>query len=152
MGHELQALSARHHSMVGDAIAGMTRKDIAEKYGMTPEGVGGIMKSPIFQDEVARRREKVHGAQEEQIAISTQDIRSKLNQASERAADTMIGLMDAPTPEMRFKSSQYVLDRVLGKEAPAGPATGMITIQADQLQILLVAMKESTGKELDSDH
>ncbi len=51
--HELQRLLPRHHAIINLALAGMSRKGIAEKISLTPEAVGIILRVPIVQDELA---------------------------------------------------------------------------------------------------
>jgi hypothetical protein len=148
MAHELKSLSQRHHAMVMDCISGLGRTEIAKKYGMTPEGVGGILKSPVFQDEVAREREKSRGEVRGLTTKDAAEVRGKILEAGDRAADVMVSLMSAPSPEMQYKSSQYILDRVLGKEVSSGPVGGMITLSAEHMNILVLAMKESSGTDL----
>lgn len=147
--HELQKLSNRHQMMVEDCLLGMTRKQIAEKHGMTPEGIGAICKSPAFQDELARERSLQRDGVREVAVIGATHVRDRLTQASMDAADRMIGLMgENSSPEIQLRSSQYILDRVLGKDGPEGNTGPVVQITADQMTVLVIAMKESQGKDI----
>jgi len=146
---EIQRMLPRHHKMVDFALAGLSNKAIAEELGMTREAVGLVLNSPIVQDELARRRERKNKSLEEAITLDVAAAKTKLERASLEAATKVESLISSEDESIALKASNSVLDRVFGRAlGEDGSKTGTITINTDQVQLLVTAMKESKGEKV----
>lgn len=141
--HELQRLQAVHRRIVEMQLAGMRVTDIAQELGLSVVGVGRIVKSPLFQDELARRRQTQTGIVDEVLACTTARARESLDAAAASAVDTMVGLLGSESENVRLRSAAEILDRTVGqKDLGGGPK---IIINALNLQALQIALQETRG-------
>ena len=67
MPYHLKKLLPRHYKVMELCLKGKNRKDVAKEVGLTPRAISNITGSPIFQDELARRR-KERARQQDQAA------------------------------------------------------------------------------------
>jgi hypothetical protein len=84
-------------AMINLALAGQGRKEIAQALDITPEGVGTIMRSPVFQDELARRREELNKEVNQRLATIPEQAKKELEDAALTAARTHIDLLNPDT-------------------------------------------------------
>lgn len=140
-GHELERLSQVHLRMVELALAGMSTKDIAEVTGRTPQCISMVLRSPLFQQELSKRREMQIEKIDQTVGSTIAAARAKIEGAAERAADTEIELLGAPDHSVRRQAAQYILDKALGTSREPTGAT--IIIQGDNLNLLNLALSES---------
>jgi hypothetical protein len=133
-------------AMINLALAGQGRKEIAQALDITPEGVGTIMRSPVFQDELARRREELNKEVNQRLATIPEQAKKELEDAALTAARTHIDLLNpdtCPDPKVRQASANAILDRVLEKnQAQAGQ---VILLSAESVQLIQLALKECGG-------
>ena len=59
MAYQLKKLNPRHLAIMDKVLEGKKQKDIASEMGMSPYGISTIVRSPIFQNELSRRREGI---------------------------------------------------------------------------------------------
>jgi hypothetical protein len=135
-----QRLLPRHHKMIDLAVEGLGRKEIAEKVGATPESVGLVLKSPMAQDEMARRRERRQRKQDASSVDAMQRARETLEKGSLDAAKTLVGLLENRDAAIAQRSAVAILDRAFGKD-DRGQAS--VVINADTVQLLQAAISES---------
>ena len=149
-GYEIQRMLPRHFKILQLRLAGLTNKAIAEMVDCSPEMVGIVIRSPLFQAEYQRQLKNQNNNEiEEEVQSFAGKTRSILEQASEKAANTQIDCLDSEDDSVRLRASGSILDRVLGKaegsEASGGPQVN-IEIQSADAKLLIVALHES--KEL----
>ena len=56
--HQITKLKEKHRAIIEYAILGLSKVEIAKKLDRSPEGIALIMKTAVFQDELARRRDE----------------------------------------------------------------------------------------------
>lgn len=144
MSNEIQRIMPHHFRIMELDLAGLGRKEIAAQVGMSEAGVGNILKSPIYQDEVARRRkdqfrEETDAAVQE-VRQGTRTAMQKLEDAADKAADTQIGLLDSDDESIQHRTAKDILDRVYGSGDQGG--TTNITIDAENVQLIQQALSE----------
>ena len=150
--HGIQRILPRHFKIIEMALAGHDVKPIADSLGMSPASVGLVLRSPIVQSEIARRRKastevEIMG-QDRSAAIGK--ARSILDGAAESAAIATENLLLEEKPEIRLKAAKTILDFALasGKDERRG---SVVNITAEQITLLNTAIKESNN-ELYSTH
>lgn len=143
--NELKRMLPRHHTIVTLALAGLSERDIAGQLEMTPQAIGMILRSPIVQDELSRRRTQQEHRNDEEMVRGVSKAREILNENSATAASKMVELLDSPDPRVAQMSAKDILDRTL---APAEGGRGMqVTVLSEgAIQLLQVALSED--KEL----
>lgn len=140
--HEIQRMLPRHYAIVNLALAGMSRRDIAKRVSLTPEAVGMILRAPIVQDELARRRERIERKIDEHIALRVVDAKRIIEEASARAAEKQVELLDADSPRVRQSAAKDILDRTIGKR-PSDASPPSVVFDARTINMLQVALQES---------
>jgi len=142
-----QRLLPRHHKIIDLALAGHDNKTIAMTLDIDPKTVGLVLRAPLTQAEMRRRRE---GSQESEILDLDRNAvlgkaRSILEGASMCAANTVEALMDSDNENTQLKASLAILDRVFPKEAGPNNSGPVINVElnGEQANLLVIAMKES---------
>lgn len=126
------------------ALAGMNGPDIAKTVGLTSYSVNMIMRSPIFQAELAFRRKERE--EDDVLSMDATGIRAKatsiLEQASIKAANKLESLLNSPDDSVALRAGTSILDRVFGKGDKQSNGT-VINITAENVQLLNQALSES---------
>jgi hypothetical protein len=116
--------------MIELSLDGRTRSDIAEETGYTPEGVGLITKSPLFQAELARRRTSQLAQLDQERVERTRDAFEVLTDAATRAAQKQVELLDSADARIAQASAMDILDRAgFPKRKEVVGMKGMVQIQ-----------------------
>ena len=119
----------------------MSNVEIAENMDMSPVGVGLIINSPMFQDEITRRREKLNKQTDEIAAHGAADAKNHLDENALEAARTLTTLnTEGSDDRVRLQSATAILDRVLDKGSTKGVT---LVINAEQIENLQLALIES---------
>jgi hypothetical protein len=141
--HEIERLLPRHMQIMDLALAGNGPKEIAQALDMNPVAIGLIMRAPIFQHALGERRKTVVQAQVEVEVEHTQRARGVLEQASVRAAETQVAIMNSEEvkPSVRLDAADKILDRVLGKSSPEAAVPTIINQQT--INMFALAVSES---------
>ena len=148
--NELQRMMPRHFQIIDLCLTGYGPKEIAQALDMTPQAISLITKSAIFQSELARRRESIEKKTNDQLATGVGRAKQMLEQASEAAAQVHIDLLspdNAVDPKVRQISASKILDMVLGQDQKH--STQVVVLGAGAIQLLQIALHESTGEVLD---
>lgn len=140
--HEIQRLLPRHFRIMELYLEGWSNNDIAHKMEMTPQAISQITNSPIFQNEVSRKRELREKAHNDGLSSSVRKAREIIEGSAAEAAQTQCDLLTDPDPSVRQKSAVSILDRVFGKDKDQGSGT-VINIQQADFQVLQQALCES---------
>lgn len=138
----IQRMLPRHYRIVELALDGMGVKEIAGVMGMTPVGVGLILKSEIVQGEMARRRVGLERKQDDVRVCHVDMARSTLERSSLRAAEKLDEQVDHVDPRVAQGACDKILSMVMGKRDEAGQR-GITVINAEQLNVLMCALGES---------
>ena len=143
----IQRLLPRHYKIIEFALAGHDTGFIAEALGMNPSSVGKVLSSPLVQHELARRRQSSQESTTlgEDRSAAVGKARSILELATEKAANVMEELLDSYDPNIKLRAADKILDRVFGKDSE-NRKTGAVNISAEQIQLLVVALKESDNE------
>lgn len=139
--NELRKLLPRHFEIVRLCLQGLRIKDIAMalKPPMSADGVGIIINSPLFQDELVRRR-RVQDAQDRDLRTDVTISAIKvLEDAASSAAQTHVDLLESKSERTQQISANAILDRVLQK---GGDDSAGVKIDADVINILHITINE----------
>lgn len=142
--HTIQRLLPRHYAIVDLAAAGHKYTTIGEMIGMNPQSVSLILRSPLVQAELSRRR---GASQDAKILGMDNDAmlgkaRSILEKAAEKAAKTVEHCLDDDDGSLRLRAANSILDRVFGK-ADEKSSRQVLNITSDQTNLLVLAIQES---------
>ena len=107
----LQKLQSRHLRMIDLSLEGRTRKDIAEIVGMTPQNVYLVSESPLFQQELARRREKKDEHHDSDTLLALEEAKNILSRGASQAAQVHVDLLDSQSERVKQASASAILDR-----------------------------------------
>ena len=141
--HEIQRLQQQHLKIVNLALSGLTRSQIAQEISMSPQNVGMVLKSPLVQNELARRRDKLEPRVDQEIATAVTRAKECVEDASENAAKTMVGLMSEESPRVRFSAARDILDRAMGRAQDKTEKPPTLVIDAETINLLQIASQES---------
>jgi len=145
VGNSINRLLPRHFKILDLALQGLSRTQIAERMEMSPVGVGLILNSPKFQDELARRRTEIDKKSDEGLATNLANAKEILSNAAEDAAQVHVDLLNSEDDRVKQFSANQVLDRVglARAEKGGGGDFNVAVINAESLQVLQVALKEA---------
>lgn len=145
MGNSINRLLPRHFKILDLALQGLSRTQIASEMEMSPVGVGLILNSPKFQDELARRRTEIDKKSDEGLATNLANAKEILSNAAEDAAQVHVDLLNSEDDRVKQFSANQVLDRVglARAEKGGGGDFNVAVINAESLQVLQVALKEA---------
>lgn len=140
----IQRVLPRHFQIIDLAVAGHDNITIAKAVGTSQSQVNLVLRSPVAQAEIARRRRE--STEAEVLGLDRSAIvgkaRSILDQASQAAAATLENELLAEKPEVRIKAANSILDRALGKGIDDRRAS-VNNITAEQVTLINLALKES---------
>jgi hypothetical protein len=107
---------------------------------MTPVAISYILRSPLVQQELARRRTGLEVAQKDSVVEESVRAKETLERAAVRAAETQVGLLNVNDPRVKLSASNSILDRVFGGKEVKGTS---INISAESVQLLSLAIREA---------
>jgi len=141
---KLQRLMPRHYKIIDLSLAGLSPSDIAKEVGLTPRSISLITRSPVFQGELARRRKTLERDVDDAIVSGVDKARERIDELAGRAAEVQEGLLESDSEMMQSTTARDILDRTIGKKGEGSSGT-MVRIDADQINILQVALEEVRG-------
>lgn len=143
--HEIRRILPRHSKILDLSLAGHKNVTIAKIVGMTTGAISLILRSPLVQSELKRRRES--STEIEVMKLDREAVRGKalsiLEQESSTAAETIVQLMGCEDPSIQLRSAVSILDRVFPKENGTGGTVVNVELTGEHAQLLVLAMKES---------
>jgi hypothetical protein len=145
-GYEVSRLMPRHHVILDLVLTGMTNVEVAKAAGVTATTVAAVVNCPLGQAELSRRRNAIEMATNSGLASQVVLSKKVLDDASLQAATTMRTLLDDGDASIRFRSAKDILDRAAGMN---NQGTTVVVVNADRLQNLMIAMRESRGQVAD---
>lgn len=145
--YNITRMLPRHFKILELALAGHAAKAIAESVGMERNSVSMVLRSPLFQAELTKRRRETV-AENAEVARNDRDgilgrARITLENAVERAASRQVELLEADNEAVALKASTLILDRAIGKAEEQTAPKVQITIE--QANLLCQAEKESNN-------
>jgi len=144
MPHEVQRLQTKHLRIVDLALEGLGAKEIASIVGMTPVGIGMLLRSPLVQAEISRRRGLSESVQDEARGLVPNEALKILQNAAVPAANVQVSLLEAEDDSIRQRASKEILERVFGpSKTQEGSSRPQIVINTETLQVLQTALQES---------
>ncbi len=131
-------------------MQGFGHSQIAVEMGMAPESVGRVVRSPLFQQKAAVRREELDKEESKVLVKTTVQAQDILNSAAQSAAEVQVELLTSPDEKVVLSSSKAILERALG---PVGGVQEQKSVQVlisiEQMNVLQQAILETddgTGK------
>lgn len=144
--NELQRLLPSHYQIVELCLAGYGTKEIAQVVGQTPQNISLVTKSPMFQDELARRRMNVEKKVDQEMASTLGKAKAILENAAEQAAATHVNGLHSNDEKIRHSSAEAILNRTMGKGEESRQPT--VVINVESLNVLQTALMESDADRL----
>jgi len=151
--HELQRLKAVHHRILDLQLQGLSAVAIARELGLSENGVGRIVRSPLFQDQLARRRRDQDRLAAEAHAQVVAGAKERLAGAAVTAAERLIGLLDSESENIRLKTASEILDRTVGADGTDGTGAKIVIneLNVNALVTALAEAKAAAQTENDND-
>jgi CheY-like chemotaxis protein len=145
--HELQRLKAVHYLIMDMHLRGMSNVQIAEELDRSSVGIGLIIQCPLFQQELARRREHNDKTETEQRSLYINRAKEVLTKNAENAATKLVEQLDHIDPNIQQRASFGILDRVFPKEPKDGSGVNnfngpVMVLGPEALQLLKQAQNE----------
>jgi len=143
---ELQTMLPRHFKILDLYLMGVDTRSIASRLNVSPRVVTMVIASPIFQEELSRRRKGVERDLDSEYSSGVRQAKKILDEAAAEAAQFHVDLVRNAQEETRLRqiSAKEILDRVLGPESKNSATSVVMSI--DQVNLLSVALKESRGE------
>lgn len=160
MPYEIQRLLPRHFNILKLTLAGYDRREISRITGASIWSITAISRSPLFQAELSRKKDKKENNDlelERNAAVGKarsvlSETRKILQAAAPEAATTLRNLLNGRGSDgIKIQSAKTVLDRVFASED--GPAAGRININitTEDTQLIVLALKESHASDIDNE-
>lgn len=152
MGYHIQRMMPRHFRIMDLVLQGKTCVQIGKELGCHPDTVTNVSHSPIFQDELARRRARIERQRDDAAAVETFQAKQVIEEAAVDAARAQVDALESPQATIKLRAADAILDRALGKGGPAKADTtpGTIVLSAERIDLLMLALRES--RELEREH
>jgi hypothetical protein len=151
MGHQLERLNAAHLHIVELCLKGHTISQIAQLLDRSAVGVGLIVNSPLFQDELARRRSQKNKTNDETGSADLAEAERVLNQASVDAAKTLKQQLSLTDEKVRQTSAIAILQQTFNRQKVQtnSGVTGVVVMSPAGLELLQRALSEDTKPRAD---
>lgn len=141
--HEIQRLLPRHYKILTMCLSGLKSRDIALAMDMSEAGISLIVNSPLFQDELAKRRDKQIKRDEEVESHGALDI---LERAAISAAQKHVDLLGSESDRIAQISANAILDRVIQRKGDDGQVIQLDKGIINLLQVTINELKEVKSK------
>lgn len=140
--NEIKRILPRHFRIVELTLEGVDQKDIGKQLGISQSSVRMVQNSPVFQGELARRREEREKVADRGHAEDLTRAREKLNSLAEKAVGVHEELMEEnQAPQLRQKSADSILKHAFAGEE-ARPANTHVTLKIESVENLQLALSE----------
>jgi hypothetical protein len=143
----IERIRVRHLRIMDLALEGRNNIEIANELDMDPGTIGAIINSPLFQNELAKRRQVSKRTQEHAELHAVTRAKQMIEDASTIAAGKMIELVDNEDSSVAFRATKDILDRVLGTQDDQR-RNQPVVINAEKLVLLQQVMREERGELL----
>lgn len=143
MANELQRLTHVHQAMVELALQGLPRNEIAKLMNRTPESVGMVINSPLFQAELARRRGEQTAKTDDVQVLGKAEAGRILEENAANAATRMVDLLGSSDEKIALQSAKDILDRTYGKGASEQNPASVTVLNVEKMQMLVQTIREA---------
>lgn len=141
---ELQRLAGWHLRAAELYLGGCSQDEIARALGKHNNTVHFLVKSPLFQDLLARRRQEQTRQIDAALVKQTVDASTIIHKASTGAARKLVELLDTGDHKIQLLASKDILDRAGFVPKQAGQQNLVVcNINVDMAQNLMIALRES---------
>lgn len=138
---EMKRLTARHKCILDLHLAGLSHREVAQEMEMTEQAIGMICRSPLFQDELARRRSGLDRKVDEASASTVARAKQIMEEAAADAAQLHRDLMKHEDPRVAQASANRILEECFVGDKKV--AASVVNINIEQLAVLQQALAES---------
>lgn len=152
MGHEITKLNARHQHILKLVLLGnYTQRQVASLCGFTPESIGYIINSPVFQAELARRRTTLTEQENAEITSNISLAAEQLKNATLGAVKKLDQLAHESSDEnIQLRAAETILKQAFGRETPTGPQIGQVIVLDGSSLDFLRAVRQESGLKNDA--
>ncbi len=111
MGHQIKRLKPKHLRILELLLIGKSQKEIALELSLSEYGISLIVNSPVFQNELARRRAEQN--EKADLAETTRRLTAReiLDKSANEAANVQIRLLGSANEAIKQRSAMDILDR-----------------------------------------
>ena len=152
MAYQLKRLQARHYKIMDLLLLGKRQCDIAEEMGLSKYGVSIIARSPVFQDQLARRRVEHNARLDDREAARRLSAREFLDNAARDAAKKQISLLLSSNERVAQVSAMDILDRTGHPKVSRSEGRNVnaqIVIDEKVLERMQKVTRQCFGEDLD---
>lgn len=146
---QIKQILPRHYEILRLSLLGLSPREISKTIDMSTTSLSFIIKSPIFQAELSRRRSHIEGKEDDLIASGVSRARDLLEEASVDAATTQIELLADQDSRVKHSAARDILDRTLGKKGEESRG-GTVVLEIEAINLLKVAFREIKREVVDA--
>jgi len=136
--NDLQRLLPRHFRMMELAMQGYSTKEIAQACDVHIATVSNVFNSPLFQEEVSKRRMDRKEKLEKEVERIEGDALEYLQKHAMTAARKTVELVGSDNERIALSSAKEILDRVASKERHTS-----VFMDGDAMRTLMDALRET---------
>jgi len=127
-------------------MAGLSVKEISKEVGRGGAWVSNVIKSPVFQSEMSRRRKGIEQSLDKQAVEQVEEAKRILQEGAADAAQLHVDIVRDKEEDARVRqiSAKEILDRTFGDSKFVPQA---IVMSVEQLNNLSIAISESQSFE-----
>lgn len=138
--YELQRLNARHQHIIRLILLGQyNQAQIGRMTGFDPVSISYIINSPIFQEEVARRRSELQAIENNEIVNNLALAKTHIDNSSLGAVKKLDELVhESPDQNIQLRASEAILKLAFGDKNNHGTTQigQVIVIDGGKLEFL----------------
>ena len=113
--YQLKHLSPRHYQVLELMLRGWTQQHIARELAISTRAIRTAQASPIFQDELARRRRDQNREVDRAMAAAMADVARKSAEAALMATKRQAQLLESSNPRVASTAAKAILDVAMGR-------------------------------------
>jgi transposase len=141
----------RHFAVLDLHVTGMSMPEIAKALSIGLRTVEMTVASPIYQDELLRRREKIEGDKDYLAQDALLMARRRIAKASLRASEVQVDLLEEDDPRIRQKAASEILRSAFDGSGGSGQGNSgpAIILQGPAIINLMQAIREDDKEFVD---
>ena len=149
----IKRLAPRHHRILDMHLDGMKATEIARALGMSSGAVNLVIRSPVYQSELSRRREERSRHLDQEYALELDTMRREMASHATSAIRVQGELLEDTDPRVRQEAVKQTLGRVWGEagvDGKGGKGSGgapVVLIDAAGVENLNLAFSESLKED-----
>ena len=139
----LRRVLPKHLKVLELLLEGKALREVSSLTGLNENQIRLIQKSPLFQDQFARRRGRIEKVVEDTARTGLVRAQEVLDKGVERAAEKLVSFIDHQDPRIARASAKDVIELLRDDVSSRSSAPLSIVFQGDNLQTLIMVAKES---------